>query len=127
MPTIFRGAIAEAARQHDGALVVLTSPMIFNNLGRVTEAAIKHQLPAISLFAPAFADAGGLIAYGPDLSDLLRRCGDYVGKILKGAKPGDLPVQRPGKFQLAINLKTALTLKLAVPQSLVLRADRVIE
>ena len=121
------GAIAEAARQRTGALVVLTSPLVFNNLGRVADAAVKHRLPAICLFAPAFADAGGLIAYGPDLPDLFRRAAGYVVRILRGAKPGDLPVQRPEKFQLVVNLKTARALKLTVPQSLVLRADRVIE
>ena len=121
------GAIAGAARQRAGALVVLTSPLVFNNLARIADAAVKHRLPAICPFAPAFADAGGLIAYGPDLPDLFRRAAGYVGRILKGAKPGDLPVQRPEKFQLAVNLKTARVLKLTLPQSLVLRADRVIE
>jgi putative ABC transport system substrate-binding protein len=67
----------------------------------------KHRIPAICPFAPAFADAGGLLAYGPDLPDLYRRAADYVGRILKGAKPGDLPVQRLEKFQLVVNLKTA--------------------
>ena len=119
--------MAGAARQRAGALVVLTSPLVFNSLGRIAEATVQHRLPAICPFAPAFADAGGLIAYGPDLPDLFRRAAGYVGRILKGAKPGDLPVQRPEKFQLAVNLKTARALKLTLPQSLVLRADRVIE
>ena len=76
---------------------------------------------------PPFADAGGLIAYGPDLSDFYRRAAGYVGRILKGARPGDLPVQRAEKFQLVVNLKTARALKLTLPPSFVLRADRVIE
>jgi putative ABC transport system substrate-binding protein len=122
-----RGAIAEAAHQRDGALVVLTSPLVFYNLGRIVDAAAKHRLPAICPFAPAFADAGGLIAYGPDLPDLYRRAAQYVSKILRGARPGDLPVQRPEKFQLVVNLKPARALKLTLPSSLVLRADRVIE
>ncbi len=121
------GAIAEAARQRAGALVVLTSPLVFNNLGRIADAAVKHRLPAICPFAPAFADAGGLIAYGPDITDLFRRAAGYVARILRGAKPGELPVQRPEKFGLVVNLKTARALKLTLPQSLVLRADRVIE
>jgi len=121
------GAIAGAARQRAGALVVLTSPLVFNNLGRIADAAVKHRLPAICPFAPAFADAGGLIAYGPDLLDLNQRAAGYVGRILKGVKPGDLPVQRSEKFQLVVNLKTARALKLTLPQSLVLCADRVIE
>ncbi len=120
-------AIAGATRQRAGALVVLTSPLVFNNLGRIVDAAVQHRLPAICLFAPAFADAGGLIAYGPDLPDFYRRAAGYVGRILKGAKPGDLPVQRPEKFQLVVNLKTANALKLTVPQSLLARADRVID
>ncbi len=119
-------AIAEAARQRAGALVVLTSPLVFNNLGRITDAAVKHRLPAICPFAPAFADAGGLIAYGPDLPDLNRRAADYVSKILRGARPGDLPVQRPEKFQLAVNLKTAKALGLTIPQAMLLRADHVV-
>jgi putative ABC transport system substrate-binding protein len=96
------GAIAEAAHQHAGALVVLTSPLVFNNLGRVTDAAVKHRLPAICPFAPAFADAGGLIAYGPDLLDLNRRAAGYVARILKGrqarrsagAAAGEVPAGR---------------------------------
>ena len=117
------GAIAEAARQRSGALLALSSPLIFIN---IAEAAVKYRLPSICLFVPAFAEAGGLLAYGPDFPDLFRRAGGYVGRILKGAKPADLPVQRPTKFELAVNLKTARLLKLTLPQSLVLRADRVI-
>jgi len=87
----------------------------------------KHRLPAICPFAPAFADAGGLIAYGPDLPDLYRRAAGYVGKILRGAKPGDLPVQRPEKFQLAVNLKTAKAIGLTIPQPMLLRADHIVQ
>jgi len=121
------GAIAGAAHQRAGALVVLTSPLVFNILGRVADAAVKHRLPAICPFAPAFADAGGLIAYGPDLPYLFRRAAGYVGKILRGAKPGDLPVQRPEKFQLAVNLKTAKALGLTIPQAMLLRADHIVQ
>ena len=120
-------AIAGAARQHAGALVVLTSPLVFNNLARIADSAVQYRLAAICLFAPAFAVAGGLIAYGPNLLDFYRRAAGYVDRILKGAKPGDLPVQRPEKFQLVVNLKTARALKLTLPRALVLGADRVIE
>ena len=121
-----QGAIVEAVQQRAGALVVLTSPLVSYNVGHISDAAIKHRLPAISPFVPAFAEAGGLLAYGPDFPDLFRRAGGYVARILKGAKPADLPVQRPTKFELVVNLKTARLRKLTLPQSLVLRADRVI-
>ena len=120
-------AIAAAARQRAGALLVLTSPLIFTSLQRIAEAAIKHRLPATNLFVPLFAEAGGLLAYGPNFRDLFRRAADYTDRILKGARPGDLPVQRPTTFEFVINLKTAKALGLQMPQSLLLRADRVIE
>src|SRR5262249_41968090 len=113
-------------RQRCGALVVLSSPMVLGSIGAIATAALKHRLPAICLFVPAFTDAGGLIAYGPEFIDLFRRGGNYLGRILKGAKPGDLPIQRPAKFALAVNLKTARMLGISLPQALVLRADHVI-
>ena len=121
------GAIAAAAQQRAGALLVLTSPLIFTGLRRIAEAAIKHRLPAINLFVPFFAEAGGLLAYGPNFRDLFRRAADYTDRILKGAKPGDLPVQRPTTFEFVINVKTAKALGLQIPQSLLPRADRIIE
>lgn len=120
-------AIAGAARQHAGALAALTSPLVNASLGSIADAAVKHRLPAICPFVPSFVEAGGLLAYGPDFPDLFRRAARYVATILKGARAGDLPVQRPEKFQLAVNLKTARQLNLTLPQSLILRADRVID
>ena len=125
-PEEIPGMIAEAARQRVGALLVLTSPLLFTSLPLVAEAAVKHRLPAINLFVPFFAEAGGLLAYGPDFRDLFRLAAGYVDRILKGAKPADLPVQRPARFEFVINLKTAKALGLQIPQSLLLRADRVI-
>ena len=98
------------------------SPLLFPSLTAIAEAAIKHRLPAINLFVPFFAEAGGLFAYGPDFHDLFRSAAGYVDRILKGAKPADLPVQRPTKFEFIINLKTAKALILQISQSLLLRA-----
>jgi putative ABC transport system substrate-binding protein len=119
--------LAEAVRRGAGALVVLSSPMIFPGMPRIAEAAVKHQLPSISLFVPFFAEAGGLLAYGPVFVDSFRRAATYVDRILKGAQPAQLPVQRPTKFEFVANLKTAKALGLTIPPSLLLRADQVIE
>jgi putative ABC transport system substrate-binding protein len=121
------GAFAEADRWHAGGLVALTSPLVFARVRQVAEACVKHRLAAICPFVPAFAEAGGLLAYGPVFPDLFRRLAGYVDQVLKGGKPAELPVQRPEKFELVVNLKTARVLQLDLPQSLVLRANRVIE
>ena len=99
--------------------------MFGNERRRLVDLAAKNRLPAVYPWRE-FVDAGGLMAYGPNVADLYRRAATYVDKILKGAKPGDLPVEQPTKFELVINLKTAKAFGLTIPQSLLLRADEVI-
>jgi putative ABC transport system substrate-binding protein len=118
-------AFASAAAQHADAIIVFADPLWNNQGPRVTALAAEHHLPAVYLFRQ-FAE-GGLIVYGPDIADLLRRAGGYVDKILNGTKPADLPVEQPTKFEIVINMKTAKGLGLTVPPSLLVRADEVIE
>jgi putative ABC transport system substrate-binding protein len=118
-------AFAEMARTRVSALTVLTSIMFFAEYQRLVDLAAKHRLPTVYPWREP-VDAGGLMAYGPSIPDMFRRAAAYVDKILKGAKPADLPVEQPTKFELAINLKTAKTLGLTIPQSLLSRADEVI-
>jgi putative ABC transport system substrate-binding protein len=120
LPRAFAGF--EKARAE--TLVVQTSPFAAARRERIAELAARHRLPAM-YEVPAYVDAGGLIAYGPDGPALTRRSAVFVDKILKGAKAGDLPIEQPTKYQLAINLKAAQALGLAIPQSLLLRADSV--
>ena len=108
------------------ALVVLPSPMFFVERRRIVELATKNRLPSI-FGGREFAEEGGLISYGASINDLFRRSATFVDKILKGAKPADVPVEQPTKFELVINLRTANALGLTIPQSLLLRADEVIE
>ena len=108
------------------SLMVLGSPMFFSHRARITELAAKSRLPAIYPTSP-YVDAGGLMSYGNDLSVVHRRGAVYVDRILKGAKPADLPVERPMKFELVINLKTAKQIGLTIPGSVLYRADTVIK
>jgi putative ABC transport system substrate-binding protein len=119
-------AFSDMTRAHAGALTVLPSNMFLREHRRLVDLAAKHRLPAVYT-VKEYVDAGGLMAYGPNLADLFRRAATYVDKILKGAKPGDLPVEQPTKFELVINLKTARTLGLTIPPSVLSRADQVIE
>ncbi len=119
-------AFSDMSRARAGALTVLTSSMLFGERRRLVDLAAKNRLPAVYPWREG-VDAGGLMAYGPDLADLLRRVATYVDKILKGTKPGDLPVEQPTKFDLVINLRTAKALGLTIPSSLLARADQVIE
>jgi len=125
-PNDFDKAFEDATRARAGALFIIANPVIVTNLKRIAGLAAKSRLPSIFHFSE-FADAGGLVTYGTDRADLFRRAATFVDKILKGAKPGDLPVEQPTKFELVINLKTAKALGLKIPQSLLQRADHVIQ
>jgi putative ABC transport system substrate-binding protein len=119
-------AFKAATDARAGALYVPASPLLFVQARRVAELAARHRLPAIYELRP-FVEAGGLMSYGADLNDIWRHAATYVDKILKGAKPADLPVEQPTRFELVINLKTAQALGLTIPRSLLLRADEVIQ
>jgi len=120
-------AFSDMTRERAGALTVLGGgSMLFAERRRLVDLAAKHRLPAVYT-AREFVDAGGLIAYGPNFADLYRRAATYVDKILKGAKPGDLPIEQPTKFELVINLKTAKSLGLTIPESVRTHADEVIQ
>jgi putative tryptophan/tyrosine transport system substrate-binding protein len=119
-------AFDSARRERVGGLVVLRDPVLITHRVRLVGLAAKHRLPVIYGMRE-FVDAGGLMSFEPNLPDLHRRAAELVVKILKGAKPADLPVEQSSRFDLVINLKTAKTLGLTIPQSLLLRADQVIE
>jgi putative ABC transport system substrate-binding protein len=119
-------AFATVVRGRAGALIIVSNARLFSYRKRIAELAVKHRLPTVA--GPReYVEAGGLASYGPDLPDLFRRAATFVDKILKGAKPGELPIEQPTKFELVINLKTAKALGLTIPQSLLLRTDEVIE
>ncbi len=122
----FDQAFEAATRARAGALFITAYPVINTNLKRIAGLAAKSRLPSI-FQSSAFADAGGLLTYGPDRADLYRRAATYVDKILKGAKPADLSIEQPTKFELVINMKTAKALGITIPQSVRFRADWVIE
>jgi putative ABC transport system substrate-binding protein len=119
-------AFSDMTRARAGALTVLPSLMFLREHRRLVDLAAKHRLPAVYT-VKEYVDAGGLMAYAPNLADVFRLAATYVDRILKGAKPGDLPVEQPTKFELVINLKTAKALGLTIPPSLLQRADQVIE
>jgi len=119
-------ALAEISKLHCEAIVVFPDAGTMTYSGRIAAFTSKTGIPAMSGWAP-FAEQGNLITYGPDLRDAFRRLATYVDKIFKGAKPAELPVQQPTKFELVINMKTAKVLGLTVPQSILLRADEVIQ
>lgn len=118
-------AFADAGKEHVEALLVMNDPLLFSQRGRIADLSAKAHLPGIYEWRE-FAAAGGLMSYGADLADLYRHAATYVDKILKGAKPGDLPIEQPTKIELVVNLKTADALGLTIPQSILVRADEVI-
>jgi putative ABC transport system substrate-binding protein len=125
-PEEYEAAFAAMARERVGALLVLADPMNAFHRERLAAEATRHRLPA--MFGPReFADAGGLMSFWADRAELYRSVASYVDRILKGAKPADLPIQQPTKFELVVNLRTAKALRLALPQSLLVRADSVIQ
>ena len=125
-PDALEQAFATMIRQRAQVLVVLSDGVLFNNRGQIGAMAIRDRLPAISAIRE-YAEAGLLLTYGPELADLFRRSAVFVDKIFKGAKPADLPVEQPIKFELVVNLKTAKALGLTLPPTLLSRADEVIE
>ncbi len=124
--TEYESAFSAMGRERADGVLVLSTPLYIASARRLAELAMTHKLP--SLFGPRHhVEAGGLMSFGPDRADMFRRGAVYVDMILKGARPADLPVQQPTKFELAINLKTARALGLTIPPSLLQRADQVIE
>lgn len=124
-PDEIEAAFAAIAKQQPGALLVMVDAMLVSQRQRVADLAAKHRSPVIYPFRE-FVEVGGLMSYGASLQDNYRRAATYVDKILKGANPGDLPVEQPTKFELVINLKTATALGITIPPELMLRADEVI-
>jgi putative ABC transport system substrate-binding protein len=117
---------AALSRAKVGGLIVLPSPMFLSERRRIVDLAAKNRAPTMFPFRE-FVEAGGLLSYGPNFLELWRRTATYVDKILKGARPSELPVEQPTRFELVINLKTATALGLTIPQSVLVRADQIIQ
>jgi putative ABC transport system substrate-binding protein len=122
LPRLFEAAVSAGA----GGLIVLGDPLTFSLRRQIAELSARARVPSVYP-SREWAEAGGCMSYGADRRQLYRRAAEYVDRILKGAKPGDLPVEQPTKFELVINLKTAKALGLTIPPSLLARADQVIE
>ena len=122
----FERSLEEARRARARAVFLLSSPLVFANRVDISSLATGKRLPSISIFVE-FAEAGGFMTYGPSIREAFRRCGAYTGRIIQGAKPADLPVERPEKFDLIVNMKTAKALGLTVPQTVLARADRILD
>lgn len=126
VPAEFETAFAAMAAQRAEALMTMSDTLTYIHAQRIAELAAKSRLPAMYPF-DEIPHVGGLMSYGPNIPDMFRRAATFIDKILKGAKPADLPVEQPTRFELVVNLKTAKTLGLTIPQSILVRADRVIE
>jgi putative ABC transport system substrate-binding protein len=126
LSTEIDGVLKRLIAERPQAIVVLTAPVIFLGLRRIAELAVQSRLPSISPFSP-YPASGGLMAYGPDFKAMWHQLGGYVDRVLRGAHAGDIPVERPSKFSLIVNLKTAKAIRLAISPSLRARADQVIE
>jgi len=125
-PSEIDSAFAAMTNEQAGAVIVLVDAVLQNHRTRITDLAARHRLPTVYGLSE-YAEVGGLLAYGPSRLDMFRHAAIYVDKILKGAKPGDLPVEQPNKFALVINVRTAKALGLTIPPSLLQRADEVIQ
>jgi ABC-type uncharacterized transport system substrate-binding protein len=125
-PKDIEAAFRAVSKERADAVLVLGGPVLFSQRKQVIELALKSRLPTIYA-RPEYVEDGGLVFYGPSYTDLFRRAATYVDKILKGAKPADLPVEQPKKFELIINLKTAKQIDVMIPPNVLVRADKVIK
>ena len=125
-PYDYETALEQAPSDYRAWLFVMTSPFLFRDRARLAEFALRHRAASVFAFRE-WVDAGGLLSYGPSINGMYRRAADYVDRIARGAKPSDLPIEQPTKFEFVVNLKTAKEIGLATPTALLLRADEVIE
>jgi putative ABC transport system substrate-binding protein len=126
LPYDYDAALAQTPAGHRDVLIVATSPVFFRDRARLADLALRHRIPSMFVFRE-FVDAGGLLCYGPSITVLFERVAEFVDRIARGARPGDLPIELPTKFEMVVNLKTAKAIGLEVPPSLLVRADEVIE
>jgi putative tryptophan/tyrosine transport system substrate-binding protein len=124
-PDEFAGAFAAMTQAHVEALIILSSPLYYHQHARLMDLAIQHRLPVMATLRE-FAQSGALITYGPNLEEMARHAATYVGRILQGATPAELPIERPTRFELVVNLKTAEALGLTVPPVILFQAHEVL-
>jgi putative ABC transport system substrate-binding protein len=120
------GAIAQLAQQRAQALLLRSDPIVFDNRFEIAHAALKHRLPTMAVQQEIVREGGALVSYSPTVAEGVRRSASQIARILRGARPADVPVEQPTRFELVINLRTARALALTIPQSVLLRADEVI-